>query len=200
MERILKMMTNPPYRAIVIAAVLVLLLGSIGLYFLGKKIEDKIAEVRYEVVHKPSQEWRDSSGISHSRGESVVVRDPELVSELQDLAGEFSELKKNMKNFNSYTSAGIGTTINKTVVITDSVFKYTSRYDTITGRIHGDSIDFKIKVTDTLKIVEYWDRKYPWPFGRKKSKYEITNSNPSNEILFSQKIEKKRQRGLFNKE
>lgn len=178
--------------------VLIILLALSGLFIsiqTGRLQVSGQYKALYESVFKTPEVWQAKDSTWHSKAETVVVSDPKIVQELSGLTEEIEGLKKNMKNFVSYNKIGTETTINKTLLIRDSVFTYTKKYDTITGRIRGDSIDLQGVTHVVLKEVKYWDRK--WFLGKKKEWTEIISEDSSTKVIVNRSIKAERKRGLF---
>jgi hypothetical protein len=182
----------------ILLVVLIILLALSGLFIsiqTGRLQVSGQYKALYESVFTTPEVWQAKDSTWHSKSETVVVSNPKIVQELSGLTEEIEGLKKNMKNFVSYNKIGTETTINKTLLIRDSVFTYTTKYDTITGRIRGDSIDLQGVTHVVLKEVQYWDRK--WLLGKKKYFTEIIPEDTNTKVIVNRSIKAERKRGLF---
>jgi hypothetical protein len=182
-----------------IIGLLLLLLGVSALYVAilhGKVKLTGQYKALYESTFMVPETWQAKDSTWHSKTETVVVSDPKVVAEISALTGQVEGLKNNMKNFVSYNKVGTETTIKKTVVVKDSIFVYTTKRDTIRGRLVGDSIQLEGVTHTVLDVVTYWDRK--WFLGKKKEWTEVTSDNPDTKIIINRSIKKERKKGLFN--
>ncbi len=186
-------------RLIIYALVLLLIIGmGIYIHLLHTKIDNVNSyKSLYEVEHSQNLIFKAKDSTWHNRTEVAVVSKSELkyVQELQNLHKEFEGVKKNLKNLESYTQLSQVTTINKTIHIKDSVFTYTTKFDTIRGRISNDSVSLISKHYDKLKVVQYWERK--WFLGKKTWDVEIKSDNPNTIITYQKSIMSKKKKNLL---
>lgn len=150
----------------------------------------------YTALSKEAITWKGKDSLYHSKAESVVTSDPAVLEELKSLRSEISGLKSNLKNLTSYNQAGTETTIHKTFVLKDSVFTYTSKYDTIRGRLKGDKLTLDEKIEVPLTITGYWTRH--WFLGKKTNYVEIISLNTDSKITYNKSIIIQKKRGLFH--
>lgn len=164
--------------------------------FLHRKLTDK---EQYESLYKASESkvkiFQAKDSTWHTVTNTVTVTDPKVVAQLAGISESFSGLKKSLKNLENYTAINAITTIHKTVYIKDSAFSSVTKYDSISGFIHDDSITIVDKHKVDLEVVEYWDKS--WLLGKKKYKTEIKSLDPNTKVVYSQSIRKERRRGLF---
>lgn len=180
---------------------IILIVGAIILWLYIKNLQAKAErgenfESAYTNLSKEAVTWRGKDSLYHSKAESVVTSDPQILTELQSLRSEITALKSSLKNLTSYNQVGTETTIHKTAVLKDSVFTYTSKYDTIQGRLKGDSLTLDEKIEVPLKIAGYWTRH--WFLGKKTNYVEIISLNPDSKISYNKSIVIQKKRGLFH--
>lgn len=175
--------------------------GAVFLWLYIKNLQAKIQkgenfESAYTALSKKAVTWKDKDSLNHSKAESAVTSDPNILIELQKLRGEISGLKFNLKNLTSYNQVGAETTIHKTFILKDSVFRYTSKYDTIDGKLKGNTLTLNQKIEVPLTITGYWTRR--WFLGKKTNYVEIISLNPETQITYNKSIIIKKKRGLFH--
>lgn len=184
---------------------------SILVHSLYKDLESaKSFEGLYNIEHQQVQKFKDDAGHWRSRAQVAEVTKDNFddIAELKNLSAEFKELKKSLKNLENYSQVNTTTNINKTVKLKDTTiltvnkvyvsgqtFNYKDQFETVSGTIVGDSINWTLQHKDSLEIVQYWDRK--WFLGKKKYFNEIKSINPNTEISYQKNIRAKRKRGLF---
>lgn len=177
---------------------LIVVLGLVGLYItiLHKRLSDK---EQYESLYKVSESkikiFQASDSTWHTVTNTITATDPKVMAQLSGISGSFEGLKKSLRNLENYTAINAVTTIHKTVYIKDSAFASATKYDSISGFIHDDSVTIIDKHQIDLEIVEYWDKS--WFLGKKKYKTEIKSLDPNTKVIYSQAIRKERKRGLF---
>lgn len=181
------------------------------LYFMGNKIDDLSSyKSLYETAYRENKVFQHKDSTWHNRTEVATVIKSELqhVKELQELHREFDGIKKSLQNLENFTQTSQITTIHKTVKLKDTTivsvdsirihattFKYVDKWESISGIIISDSIQWDIAHKDSLKIVQYWDRK--WFLGKKKYLTEIRSENPNTIVDYQRSIRAERKRGLF---
>lgn len=184
-----------------LAILIALIVGAVILWLYIQNLQDKAQsgenyKSAYNALSKEAVTWRDKDSLYHSKAESVVTSDPLILIEIQAMKAEISGLKSNLKNLTSYNQVGTETTIHKTVVLKDSVFTYTSKFDTIRGKIKGDSLMLDEKIEVPLKIAGYWTRH--WFLGKKTKYVEIISLNPDTKITYNKSVIIEKKKGIFH--
>lgn len=199
-------------RLIIYGIVLLVLIG-MGLYI--KSLHSKIADLDsykslYETANKENKIFKSKDSTWRNRTEVATVTKSELdhVKELQNLHKEFEGIKRSLKNLENYQEVSSSTTIYKTVKLKDTtiytknnvavegkVFEYKDKWESISGTIVSDSIQWNIAHKDSLKVVQYWDRS--WFLGKKKYFTEIKSGNPNTIVDYQRSIKATRKKGLF---
>ena len=199
-------------RLIIYGIILLLFIG-MGVYI--KILHGKVADLDsykslYETANKENKVFRHKDSTWRNRTEVATVTKSELqhVKELQELHREFDGIKKSLRNLENFTQTSQITTIHKTVKLKDTTivsvdsvrihattFKYVDKWESISGVIVSDSIQWNISHKDSLKVVQYWDRK--WFLGKKKYFTEIKSENPNTIVDYQRSIRAERKRGLF---
>lgn len=161
----------------------------------GKAQRGQGFEFAYIALSKEAVNWKGKDSLYHSKAESVVTSDPAVLEELKAMRSEISGLKSNLKNLTSYSQVGTETTIHKTFVLKDSIFTYTSKFDTIKAQLNGDTLTLDEKIQVPLTITGYWTRH--WVLGKKTKYVEIISLNPDTKITYNKSIIIEKKKGIF---
>ena len=146
--------------------------------------------------------WKDKYNREHSRAESATIRGnktSQYIQELRGLRGDFTELKKNLKNLQSSTSTSTRTITNFRTVVRDSflihenfdtipisIFRYEDDWTLCKGQYDGDTVYVECNNIDSLHIVGYYKRS--WFLGKKRYFTEVISKNPNTSIIYNRSI------------
>ncbi len=197
---------------IIIGLLLLLLVGAfLHIRSLKATIDSKSSfENLYNIEHQKALKFQDDAGHWRSRAQVAEVTKDNFtdIAELKNLSAEFKELKKNLKNLESYSQVNTITNIRQTVRLKDTLiynhdsvlvtgknFLYEAKYDTIKGVVREDSIEWEVRSHVPLEIVTYWDR--TWFLGKKKYFCEVKSDNTNANISYQKSIITKRKKGLL---
>lgn len=200
---------------LIILGVLLLIITALFFYVkhLQGVIESKSSfENLYTIEHQKALKFQDDAGHWRSRAQIAEVTQDNLldIAELKGLATEFKELKRNLKNLDSYSQINTTTDIHRTIKLKDTIilnqksvvvqgktFNYSDKFDTIKGVVVNDSVQWQIKHKDSLEVVSYWKRK--WFLGKKTYECEIKSTNPNTQISYQKNLKvKRKKKGLFS--
>lgn len=165
----------------------------------------------YQTNNQPNKIWQDKDSSWHNKvnDAEVTSSDMKYLSELQDLHKEFDGLKKSLKNLENYSTFSEQTIIHETTPIKETTsynkdssnvthtytFTYKNKWENISGEITKDSITWSISHSDSLQIVQEWERK--WLLGKKTYTTEIKSLNPNTQIHYQKSIKAKKKRRLL---
>jgi len=198
---------------LIIYAIILFLFIGMGIYIrflVGENDKLNSYKSLYQTANHENKIFRAKDSTWRNRTEVAVVTKSELtnVKELQDLHKEFEGIKRSLKNLENFNQISEVTTINKTVKLKDttiytidnqvikaSTFSYKNNWESISGVIVSDSIQWNITHKDSLTIVQYWDRS--WFLGKKKYFTEVKSGNPNSIIDYQRSIKSERKRGIF---
>ena len=199
---------------LIILGVLLLIITALFFYVkhLQNELESKSSfENLYTIEHQKALKFQDDAGHWRSRAQIAEVTQDNLldIEELKGLATEFKELKRNLKNLDSYSQINTTTDIHRTIKLKDTTivtkksvvehgktFNYSDKFDSISGVVVNDSIQWQIKHKEELEVVSYWKRK--WFLGKKTYECEIKSANPNTKISYQKSLKvKRKKRGVF---
>jgi hypothetical protein len=160
----------------------------------------------YNAEQKKAQVWQDEAGKWRAKQEATelsVNTIKDLIKnndeKLLKIQSEFPELKKNMRNLDTYIKSAFKDTLIIKVPLHDTTF-VTVNGDTIKGKkgiykdswsdciglVYNDSLQVNCVTKDSISTVVYWKRK--WFLAKKVYHIEFKNANPNNKPTFSENI------------
>ena len=192
-------------------AVLVLLLLTFLFYLYHRHNNNILQKAKdyktlYYKEQKATQIWKDEANKWRLQTDATEISQKTL-KELarnndkyfSDIRNEFTNIKSNMRNMDTYIKTVFKDTLIITTVLTDTAW-INSSGDTVKGKrgiykddwsncvglVYNDTLKVNCVNTDTITSVIYWNRK--WFLGRKKYTLENKNANPNNKPIYNDNI------------
>ena len=160
----------------------------------------------YNAQSKEVEVWQDEAGKWRAKQEATEVS----ISTIKDLIknndaklmairAEFPELKKNMRNLDTYVKSAFKDTLIIKVPLHDTTF-VTINGDTVKGKkgiykdewsdciglVFNDSLQVNCSTKDSVTTLVYWKRK--WFLGKKNYVVELKNANPNNKVIYNENL------------
>lgn len=148
--------------------------------------------------------WRNEAGVAKANESTLKELAKQGDPRITKILAEFSSIKKNFKNLESYTELQAQSISEIKGAVKDSSYRIVKGKDTvevfakkITAKnewnnyditIVGDSADIRREGREEFDMAVYWERltkkgnKTIWPFGKKEWSSEVVSKNPETKI------------------
>jgi hypothetical protein len=192
--------------------VYILLILFIGLYTCERRKKQLSKDLYngyknlYNAEQKKVKVWQDEAGKWRAKQEATelsVNTIKDLIKnndeKLLKIQSEFPELKKNMRNLDTYIKTVIKDTLFIKTTLTDTNW-VTVNGDTVKGKkgiykdewsdciglVYNDSLQVNCVTKDSISTVVYWKRK--WFLAKKVYHIEFKNANPNNKPVYNENL------------
>lgn len=168
------------------------------------------AEKKQNVIYKDeSNKWHNTSQVLEMEVKNLRQALREGDSTIIKLLAENSQIRKSLRNLNSYSQITTKNTTEFTAPLRDTIIKkdtihhyartfyWYNKFYEVSGIITKDSISPIITTYDSLSIVGWWERmKKIWfiKYGKKENFIDVKSNNPDTKIVYNRNIFIKRKR------
>lgn len=172
----------------------------------GKDIESMYsASAKENKVWKDEANlWRNKAGLAQASASTLKDLAKEKDPRITKILEEFASVKRNLKNFESFTELQARTISELKGSVKDSSYRVVKGKDTVEVfaknitasnewnnydiTITGDSANIRREGREEFDMAVYWERltkkgnKTIWPFGKKEWSSEVVSKNPETKI------------------
>lgn len=150
--------------------------------------------------------WKDEHNKWRAKAEATEISNRTLKElarnndkNMMQIRDEFSGLKNNLRNLDTYVKTVIKDTLYFKSTLTDTLWIsangdtvkgkkgiYKDSWSNCVGLIYNDTLNVNCTTTDSITTVVYWNRK--WFLGRKTYFVEHKNANPNNKPVYNENL------------